>query len=174
VAASVTHAFVSGKSDGGDATQVRPSDWNDEHVLDDLPGEELDYVEWTGVVSPTATTEGTANTIVTGSSVAYDGSTIVMIQFFAPFLRPDAAAASRTLSVWLYEDGASIGQIGHAVTSANTSDAKPADCWRRLTPTATSHTYSIRCSVSAGTGRLEAGTGGLGNFTPGFIRITRV
>jgi len=36
VAVSVTHAFVSGKSDGGDSTQVRPSDWNDEHVFTGL------------------------------------------------------------------------------------------------------------------------------------------
>lgn len=26
------HAFVSGKADGGDATLVRPSDWNADHV----------------------------------------------------------------------------------------------------------------------------------------------
>src|SRR5687768_10689987 len=29
----VTHPFVSAKSDGGDATLVRPSNWNDEHVM---------------------------------------------------------------------------------------------------------------------------------------------
>jgi hypothetical protein len=28
----ITHAKVSAKSDGGDATLVRPSDWNDDHV----------------------------------------------------------------------------------------------------------------------------------------------
>jgi hypothetical protein len=27
------HAFVSGKADGGDATLVRPSDWNAGHVI---------------------------------------------------------------------------------------------------------------------------------------------
>jgi hypothetical protein len=30
---SLTHTKVSGKSDGGDATLVQPSDWNDEHDL---------------------------------------------------------------------------------------------------------------------------------------------
>ena len=29
----ITHPFVSGKSDGADATLVRPSDWNAAHVL---------------------------------------------------------------------------------------------------------------------------------------------
>ncbi|CAB4146369.1 hypothetical protein UFOVP503_9 [uncultured Caudovirales phage] len=30
---SLKHNFVSGKSDGADATLVRPSNWNDEHSL---------------------------------------------------------------------------------------------------------------------------------------------
>lgn len=30
----IAHQFVSGKADGGDATLVRPSDWNDEHTID--------------------------------------------------------------------------------------------------------------------------------------------
>lgn len=31
---AVTHSFVSAKSDGGDATVVRPSDWNADHVVE--------------------------------------------------------------------------------------------------------------------------------------------
>lgn len=31
---SVKHAFVSAKSNGADATLVRPSDWNNDHVID--------------------------------------------------------------------------------------------------------------------------------------------
>lgn len=31
---AVTHAFVSGKADGGDATLVRPSNWNAAHTID--------------------------------------------------------------------------------------------------------------------------------------------
>src|ERR1700678_1635546 len=30
---TITHAFVSSKADGTDATQVRPSDWNNTHVI---------------------------------------------------------------------------------------------------------------------------------------------
>ena len=32
----ITHAFVSAKSDGADATKVQPSNWNAEHVIEDL------------------------------------------------------------------------------------------------------------------------------------------
>ena len=31
---SVTHSFVSAKTDGGDATLVKPSDWNAAHVVE--------------------------------------------------------------------------------------------------------------------------------------------
>jgi hypothetical protein len=31
---SLKHAFVSGKTDGGDATQVQPSNWNADHAID--------------------------------------------------------------------------------------------------------------------------------------------
>ena len=30
----ITHPFVSSKSDGGDTTLVRPSDWNDDHAIE--------------------------------------------------------------------------------------------------------------------------------------------
>jgi hypothetical protein len=33
MAISLKHAKVSGKSDGGDATKVQPSDWNAEHQI---------------------------------------------------------------------------------------------------------------------------------------------
>jgi hypothetical protein len=34
----VKHAFTSAKSDGADATLVRPSDWNAGHVIPYAPG----------------------------------------------------------------------------------------------------------------------------------------
>ena len=43
---SITHSFISGKSDGGDATLVRPSDWNADHVggLDNPMTDEGDLI----------------------------------------------------------------------------------------------------------------------------------
>ncbi len=43
---------------------------------------------------------------------------------------------------------------------------------RHFTPTAGSHTYSIRAAVSNGTGTVDANVGGSGSQMPGFIRIT--
>lgn len=133
---------------------------------------ELDYVQFTSNVSPTATTEAGANTVVTGSSVAYDGSTAVMIEFFSPVARSDAGAAGRTLNIFLFEDGSSLGFIGQISTPTSAGTLQVLNCKRRLTPSNGNHTYSIRASVSAGTGFIGAGAGGVGNNVPGFIRIT--
>lgn len=138
------------------------------------PGHEFDYAAHTaGNVSPTATTEGTADTIVTGNAVTYDGSTIVIIEFFANHARPDTGAAGRTMTFWLYEDGSSIGQIGQLAAPAAGTSTSVVRAARRITPTNASHTYAIKASVSAGTGLVAAGAGGSGNVAPAFIRITK-
>ncbi len=141
----------------------------------DLAGKELDYVQITSPVSVTATSEATANTIVTGSSVAYDGSTVVMVEFWCNHAAPDTGAAPQDLRFWLYDGSSSIGFIGYmqSVASGNRQYA-PVYGLRRLTPSNASHTYSIRGSVAAGTGTVQAGAGGSGNTAPAFIRIFRV
>jgi hypothetical protein len=46
--------------------------------------------------------------------------------------------------------------------------------FRRLTPSAATHTYSIRAYTNTGTADMQAGAGGSGAKAPMFIRITRV
>lgn len=130
---------------------------------------ELDYVQFTGSVSPTATTEGTANTVVTGNSVTYDGATPVIIEFYAPNMRP---ASGGQMTIVLYQDGASIGQLAF-VNQSGLENIPACHTTRRLTPSAGSHTYSIRAFVNTGTGLVAAGGGGSGNTSPGFIRIVK-
>lgn len=136
---------------------------------------ELDYVQITSNVSPTATTEGTANTVVTASAVSFDGATPVLIEFFSPRARPDDAANGRELHFWLYQDGSSIGRIGQVVAGQGGGPATmPIKLERRMTPASGSRTYSIRASVNAGTGVIVAGAGGSGADMPAFIRISEV
>ena len=133
---------------------------------------ELDYAEFTTAVSPTATTEATANTVVTGSAVAYDCSTPVWVEFFTESSRTDPTAGAN-LTLCLYDGGSSIGRLGAVTAPASGDDGKPVTLKRRLTPSAGSHTYSIRAYVSAGTAYVGAGAGGVGNYVPGYIRITK-
>jgi hypothetical protein len=164
---SITHTFVIAKSDGGEATLVRPSDWNAAHVI------ELDYAQRTSNLSVTATTEGGADTIVTGNSVSYDGSTVVLIEFFAINVRANQTAAA-SIDFVLFEDGSSIGIIGRVTETSVQNTGRPIHLSRRMTPASGSHTYSMRAYVSTGTGFVVAGAGGSGQFMPGFIRITKV
>lgn len=147
------------------------------------PGYEYDYTQITSNASLTATTEGTANTIVTASAVTFDGSTIVLIEWWAPHIVIPADAGGRSVNFWLYEDGSSIGRLGSAAAPGVVSGSggtifgggsMPVGHKRRMTPASGSRTYSIRGSVSGGTATVAAGAGGAATILPAFIRITKV
>lgn len=138
-------------------------------------GGELDYVEQTSPVSITSTNEASPNTVITSSSVAYDGSTVVLIEAYFPRINP-SGTASAFMTVLLFEDSTSIGRLGLEGNGANVNvinTYRSAFYSRRITPSAGSHTYSVRAIVSAGTGGFELGAGGASTYMPGYIRITR-
>lgn len=138
-------------------------------------GTELTYNEFTSNATITATTEATANTVVTASAVAFDGSTVVMIEFYAFSIRPDTGAAGRNISLYLYDGSSSIGRIGLFSAPSGGNDNKAVFVTRRLTPSNATHTYSIRAAISAGTsGLISAGAGGSGADMPGYVRIVSV
>lgn len=133
----------------------------------------LDYTQFTSGASITATTEGGADTVVTASAVVLGGSTNIDIEFYSPSVRPRIDVADYGISFWLYDGSSSIGKIASVVTPDAGYDNKPVYVRVRLSaPSAASHTYSIRASVDAGTGLVDAGAGGSGNLFPGYIRIT--
>lgn len=83
--AVTTHKFVSAVSDGGDATLVRPSNWNDEHSITDLSGTvEVTDAEWVQLTRISLasvdrmTLIGTARTVLSGST---DGSVVNIVGF---------------------------------------------------------------------------------------------
>lgn len=136
-------------------------------------GGQLAYVEKTSDTSITATVEASADTVVTAGAIVFDGSTAVIIEFWTPALRA-AATAGAILNVWLFDGSSSIGRLA-AVENPATSvfTAFPGLMGRRITPSAASHTYSIRSTVSTGTGTVRGGAGGAGTLVPAYIRITR-
>lgn len=138
------------------------------------PGYEMAYVEFTSVVTVTAgTVEATAVSVVSGGSVAFDGSTIVLIHFYAPnYQNPNT---TDNLRFWLYDGSSSIGEIGRTTNPAAAAAAEggPVVLERRMTPSNASHTYSIRASAT-NTASVSAGAGGASTYMPGFIRITKV
>jgi hypothetical protein len=71
--------------------------------------------------------------------------------------------------LFLFDGATSLGYLAFSLAAHG-----PATVKRRLTPSSGSHTYSVRAIVDAGTGRVQAGAGGVGVNMPAFIRITKV
>lgn len=117
----------------------------------------LDYAEATANAGSTATTAATAQAIITGNAVTYDGSTPVWIEFFAPAFQHTAIT---TVFFMLYDGATQVGRLFESNSVAANTD-KPCYGKRRLTPTAGAHTYSIRAyAAAAGTTTVLAGVSG--------------
>ena len=136
------------------------------------PGYEFDYAEVTTSVDISATSEATANTVVSGAAVTYDGSTIIMVEFFAPVVG-DVVITLQEMNFWLYDGASSIGAIAQ-LKQAETGGRSAVYGARRLTPSNASHTYSIRASIASNHAYVYADTGGNTKRCPAFIRITKV
>lgn len=133
----------------------------------------LDYVEKTSSVNVTATAEASADVLVSGNPVTFDGQTSIIVHLFCPDVGPNNSIDAYTVA-HLFEDGVSLGwfaMVRGAGTGGNewpVSIASP-----RITPSAGSHTYSWRATTSTGTAVWGFGAGGSGANAKGYIRITR-
>lgn len=134
-------------------------------------GSELSYDEFTANVAISATNAAGANTIVTATPHTFDGAPI-MIAFQAPYIEPGATAGSEIEFV-LYLDGA-VDSIAYLTQTDGGTLATQAGSGisfsLRRTPTAGSHTYSIRAFRSVSNGIVYSG----GGFANGYIRTTKV
>ncbi len=128
-------------------------------------GSLLDYVTQATSLTVTATTDATAQAFVTGNSVSYDGSTAICVEGFA-----ENASATVTNICNVYDGSTDLGRVWQMNGGFNI-----AVFFRfYLTPSAGSHTFSLRFWKTSGTAAVNAGAGGAGVTSPGYIRITRV
>jgi hypothetical protein len=129
---------------------------------------ELAYNQFISSVSVTGVVQASAQTIITSSSFNADGNTPVIISFYAPSATP-ATGGNSEFDVW---DGST--DVAHLLELAPGPTYFPVSAQIRLTPTAGTHTYSIRgwLANSASATTIQAGDGTSGHFAPGFIRIT--
>ena len=133
---------------------------------------ELGYSQITSNVVITSTTAGSGDTVISALTVVCDGSPIV-VEFFSPQARPNATSNAE-MSISLYEDGSEeTRQWGRFYNGAGGFDNKPAHLVRRLTPSAGSHTYSVKAYVSTGSGSVGGGSGGTSS-APAFLRVSKI
>lgn len=132
-----------------------------------LLGQELDYAQITAnTAAISVTTEATSVAVIIGNSVTYDGSK-VKIEVFIPLVTSNVEA-----DFVIYRDTTPIGQI--AVGNFGNAPGLPLKAEMFDTPSAGSHTYSVKAYVgSAGSVVVKCGSGGSGNRTPAFLRVTR-
>jgi len=127
---------------------------------------ELAYAENATASIGGGASEAAAAAIVSLPAVTFDGVTKVSIDFTVVEI---AFAATASLIGWFYlfDGGSSLGIIGVARNSASAlAIAIPAYFRRELTPSAGSHTYSLRFSQSGGVVTVNAGAGGVGVRMP--------
>lgn len=154
--------------------------WRGIVVVDELVSgsQELEYQEVTSNTNISATTEGSANTIITADAVDFDGSTTVYVEFSCQMARTAAGVDDQILVLNLFEDGSDIGRIAQVragTVAAGESVGAPVLARIRLTPSSGSHTYSVRGWVTiAGTAVVQAGAGGSATSAPATLRIVDV
>ena len=130
---------------------------------------ELSYVELTSAATISATSGAAANTIVTAAAVTFSGSQRIQVEFYSPYCSVDTAGAWLVIALW--QDSTEIGNLAELTVSSGTvsSTVHPS---RFLTPSAGSHTYSIRGWRINNNCTVGAGGGGAGSRMPAYIRIT--
>lgn len=92
MAVSLKHAFTSGKSDGGDTTVVRPSNWNAEHVLTLGTGK---------LLGRTTAGTGDAEEISAGTGLSLSGGVLAVSPLLVATLASDQATGANTTPVTL-------------------------------------------------------------------------
>lgn len=131
------------------------------------------YIEFTATATTVATTEGTAEEIVSLGSLAFDGSTVYELEFFAPTWAINATTTD--MFILLHDGSAAIGWIWVGRTPAVNVAQGTVFAKRKFTPAAGTRTYSIRHYMSAtSTGSVFAGVGGAGAYMPGYVQLRKV
>lgn len=134
---------------------------------------QFDYVEITSPVTVTATADGNSGgtAVINGNSVTYDGSTRILVEFYAPYLLYNVSG--QNILVNLYDGTTDLGRICNLGISAG-SFTMSLTGQRFLTPSAAAHTYNIRGWKTSGSGlaQVGAGAGGASAYVPAFMRIT--
>jgi hypothetical protein len=131
-------------------------------------GVQVDYVPKTSDTSITATSEGTANTVITGTSQAYL-NVAYQVHFFCPQV---ALGAGGTITIVLLRGATVLGQ------SVYKYDAGTSDSGIKVevqdTPAASTFSYVVKAFRTTADGTVKAGAGGAGTLLPAFLRVTRV
>ncbi len=140
------------------------------------PGYEIVYAETTASVSVVSLTESASTTILAAANTAFDG-TAVVVYFSTPGVSMPTNAAGDSVILSLFDGSTQVTRMAQPQTPSVTAGAiLSGESQYRFTPSAGTHTYSVRAyaSSTAGTPQVLAGAGGTATRRPAFLRITKV
>lgn len=142
--------------------------------LGSVAGTVLAHTEITANV-PVTSNVGSPTTVITAPAVVFDGGP-VLIEFTSP-MATAPQQLNLSLHIALYEGATDLGILATLANNAGVASYNaPIFARRRFTPTAGSHTYSIKAyttSVSPAGSTVFAGPGTSGNWMPATLRIVR-
>jgi len=131
-------------------------------------GEVLGYAENTTDVTISATASP-GDLVVSLAPIQFDGSTVVMVEFFSARVETGATANSEVTGE-LFDSTTLVGRFFDINNVAAVVQRLPAYCSVRLTPTAGSHTYNVKAFRFTSNGVIR----GAATRVPTFLRVVRV
>lgn len=135
------------------------------------PGYEYDVASRTSALTISAGSSASPNTVCTGASLSWDGSTSVWIEFNAPGVDSGTNQGSEQ-HIGVYEDGTLVADIITAATAVTHIAPGYYPVWGRVrrTPSAGTHTYSIGAWVGAGNNGTLIGS----SAAPAYMTIRKI
>jgi hypothetical protein len=144
------------------------------YMSEQASGAELAYAEGTTPLTITSTTEASSDAVISAPSFEADGVTPVLIEFHAPYWRPNTTAGD-AIYLTLWDGSTELGRIGLKYTATTGQNGyTPCHGTFRYTPAAGTRTVHAKSHVSTGSGTVGAGAGGVATYAPLHIRITKV
>lgn len=156
-------------SDDGGAT------WIGAQAVPQYPtGYEFGYDQVAAGATISSSTESSGTTVISCSAHTFDGGP-VMAEFYCPFVHP-AIASGALIIVSLFEGSTQLGRFGVVENDGSVGAGgvgAPLSGRFRFTPSVGPHTYTVTAFQSGGSGNLNCGTGGTGNYMPMYVRFTK-
>lgn len=129
---------------------------------------QMDYAEITSDASTSASAEGSAGALITGNSVTYEAVPHLVSMWCTSL---DATTSNHVINIGLFESTTLIKMLLYNI---NWDIEYNVGLSARFTPSAGSHTYSIRGWNASNGLTVGAGSGASGNKPPAYMQIVKL